>query len=386
MHGQKRLAGRAIEHEDVAQLRRLRERGHAPAGPGKVEQHRLRGDVVVPDVVMDGLEVPAGLTGRSVERDDGARVVVEAVPVAAVVVRRSVSGRHVDQAEFGVEGQNRPGVGRSASVPVGRLDLGVVGGDRVPGPDERAGARVVRPNDAARCVLPPVVEHHGADDDDVSRDEGRGGDSVLAGLHVSDTGAEIDGPTPAEAGTGFARRRVEREETRVERPEQDARSARVRGLRGVGPTRDPAAVEDVDPFGVEFRDRNRQRSVSGLGVDGDDDVVRSAESQRVADQNRGRLDGRQQRAARFGEARVVDPRRFEVRDVGRRDLRERGVAAPARVAAVDRPARHRAGEVDGFGCGAPAEPQRADECRSYACGRSVHGHQEDDTRGSRASA
>ena len=58
LDGHERLAGQAIEHVEVALLGRLDERRHRPAIGRPVEQHRLRRHVVVPDVVVDGLEVP----------------------------------------------------------------------------------------------------------------------------------------------------------------------------------------------------------------------------------------------------------------------------------------------------------------------------------------
>jgi hypothetical protein len=55
---EERRAGLAVEQEQVPHLGGLRERGHRAPGLD-LEQRRLRGDVVVPEVVVHGLEVPA---------------------------------------------------------------------------------------------------------------------------------------------------------------------------------------------------------------------------------------------------------------------------------------------------------------------------------------
>ena len=55
---EQRLAGRAIEEEEMAHLRRC-DHAWTGTGPGrKIEQDRLGADVVVPDIVMNGLKVP----------------------------------------------------------------------------------------------------------------------------------------------------------------------------------------------------------------------------------------------------------------------------------------------------------------------------------------
>ena len=56
---EERLAGGAIEEEEVSHLRPDRDRFDA----ANFDQHRLRGDVVIPEIVMDDLEVPGHFAG-----------------------------------------------------------------------------------------------------------------------------------------------------------------------------------------------------------------------------------------------------------------------------------------------------------------------------------
>ncbi|GCC46581.1 hypothetical protein chiPu_0030824, partial [Chiloscyllium punctatum] len=78
-----RLAGVAIEHEHKTLLGRLdHDIAHAVAGVDP-RQRRLRRQVVVPDVVMHGLECPRQLAGLDPQRDHGIGVLVIAGALAA---------------------------------------------------------------------------------------------------------------------------------------------------------------------------------------------------------------------------------------------------------------------------------------------------------------
>ena len=87
--GEVRLAGDPIEEEQVPGLRSDGDGGAATAG----EEERLRGDVVVPDVVVDGLECPRDLAGRRLQRHDAVGVGVVAGAVAAEVVGAGAADR-----------------------------------------------------------------------------------------------------------------------------------------------------------------------------------------------------------------------------------------------------------------------------------------------------
>ena len=81
-----RLAVRPVEDVRPTCLARLRNRMPQPASHLDVEEHDRTGRVVIPDVVMDLLEVPAVLACRRVDRHDRAREEVVAGPGVAVVV------------------------------------------------------------------------------------------------------------------------------------------------------------------------------------------------------------------------------------------------------------------------------------------------------------
>jgi hypothetical protein len=136
--GQQGRAGAAVQHKDLALLGRLHERGHAIAVDAQVQQAGLGRHVVVPEVVVHGLEVPAHLAGGQVQRDDRGRIGFDRrAALAAPLVGRLVAQGHVDHAQRFVDAGNRPAVGR-----VGRVGFwpgerrAAVGPAGIPGPDQ----------------------------------------------------------------------------------------------------------------------------------------------------------------------------------------------------------------------------------------------------------
>ena len=89
------LARSSIEQEQVSHLGRLGESrdAFAPSPSRMGVEHGLRGNVVVPQVVMHGLEIPRELARADFEGDDGARITIESVTLAAVVVGRRIAHR-----------------------------------------------------------------------------------------------------------------------------------------------------------------------------------------------------------------------------------------------------------------------------------------------------
>ena len=86
-----------------------------------VDENRLRRQVVVPDVVMDQLLMPAADAGRRVERDQRVGVEVGPGPIAAVEVVRRRAQRQVHQAARLVHAHRRPDVDAGAPLPgIGR--------------------------------------------------------------------------------------------------------------------------------------------------------------------------------------------------------------------------------------------------------------------------
>ena len=168
-----RLAGVAVEHEHQALLGRLDHRVARRRRVSMRRQRRLGRDVVVPDVVMHGLEGPGELAGRGLQRDD--RV---GVPLAPGRCRRRsrgwAGGRQEDQPAPPRRPTSAPRRWRRRPAMPRRHRA-----DRTS--SRRAGPRVVGAH-RRRAVRDPLVVVDGrADDDHAARDDRRRGDLQLAG-------------------------------------------------------------------------------------------------------------------------------------------------------------------------------------------------------------
>ena len=111
-----------------------------------VREHGRRGAVVVPQIVMDLLEVPLVGAGLQVERDDRHGEQIVAAALCAVVVRTGVASRDVNHPEVGIDRRMRPN--RRAAVLPGIAFPRVVAKlartrNRPELPDFLAGLRVV---------------------------------------------------------------------------------------------------------------------------------------------------------------------------------------------------------------------------------------------------
>ena len=190
-----RLAGLAIEHEHEALLGRLRDRRDLLAVDGDVDQDRRARDVVVPDRMVDELEVPDALAGLQIDGDEALGEQVVAGPMAAEVVAGRDLDRQVRDAELLVDGDLRPHAGVAGVLPrlleprvVAEL-AGLRNG--VEDPQPLAGARVVAA-DVALGVLHAARRRagamRGADDDDVLGDDRRAvpGDLALDRIDAPD--------------------------------------------------------------------------------------------------------------------------------------------------------------------------------------------------------
>ncbi len=175
-----------------------------------LEQHRLRRHVVVPQVVVHGLEVPAHRAGGGVDGDDGAAVVVHgAALLARIVVRRGIAGGQEQQAIPGVGGHRRPHVRRAAREHGALLHL--LGGDgvhagrhRVEHPLQFAAAHVEAAHRAAGGVQALSILDEGAGGDDVAHHDGRGGGVVLGLAHIPKALQQVHLAAAAEVFAGLA--------------------------------------------------------------------------------------------------------------------------------------------------------------------------------------
>ena len=107
-----RLTCLAIEHEEVTRLGRNADRGDRPALLAPVEQDRRRRHVVVPEIVMNRLEVPDTRAGVGAQRYDGIGEQVIAEPLAAEVVGARAARRHEDEVARRIGHDHRPRVRR----------------------------------------------------------------------------------------------------------------------------------------------------------------------------------------------------------------------------------------------------------------------------------
>ena len=221
-----RCSAAPIQQEQLAALRRLHERGQeAAVGLRQVDERGLRRHVVVPHVVMHGLEAPAHGAVGDVERDDRARVFLRRLAaMRAEEVRRAVAGRRVDEPELVVVAHQRPDVRRAARV------LLAVGGLRVdarpshvPRPRKLPGDRVVSAHDARGLVDLEVVRDARADDREVACDQRRRRHQVDVRLRFADALHQVDCTFGAEAGAALAGLRINRHEARIGRAHDDAR-------------------------------------------------------------------------------------------------------------------------------------------------------------------
>ena len=110
--GKQRRAGVAVEHEELRGLGSLQ---HRVLAVRQRDQRRRRGIVVVPQIVMHGLEVPDEFSGRGAQRHDGIGIAVVAEPRDAVVVDRRAAGGQEHQVALRIRGNDGPGVGAAAA-------------------------------------------------------------------------------------------------------------------------------------------------------------------------------------------------------------------------------------------------------------------------------
>src|SRR5262245_8345635 len=167
------LSSRAVEHEHVAALGGQQNRWDLATTGRELDQRRLRTEIVVPHVVMHGLEDPAWLARVHIERDEcGAVLLLLIRAQRRVVVARRVAHRKVDETELFVTDACRPHVRRAQRVRLAvrrqLCDLGLID---VPGKAQLTGHRVVPSNDARCRPAALTIEHLMPGDDDPPHDD-----------------------------------------------------------------------------------------------------------------------------------------------------------------------------------------------------------------------
>ncbi len=336
------LAGDAVEDVDVALLARLGHRLDRAAVDADVGQDRRRRDVVVPERVVDELEVPLPLAGTQIDADQRFAEEVVAGAVAAIEVVGRGLHRQVGQAEVLVDGDLRPDAG--VAVLLGRAAQPRVVPelarfrDRVEDPQALAGADVERADVAlvvpVRLGREPLAER-GADEHDVlGHDRGRlQADLAREEIDVLIVVAlEVDGAALAEGGDGDACLRVEREQAIAR---GDVEDPLLGSVRPVGETAAGELARRVGGAGSLVLAVDPEQ-LTRAGVERDD---RSARPRRrvedaVHHERRPFELVFRPRAQAVG---LEAPGHLEVVEVGGVDLVQRRVAAAADVAGVAGP-------------------------------------------------
>ena len=205
--------GLAVEHEQPAGLGRLGDGRHDPAVARHVHQHRLRRQVVVPQVVMHRLERPHQRAGGAAQRDHRVGVRVGARTQAAEEVGARAAGRDEHEVAGGVDVDDRPGI---AGAGASRLAV-----ERAPAPALLPGAGVEGADHAAAGVGVPVVADRRAGDHQVADHRRRRRHLVVGRSVGSGARCQPHFPAGAEGGARPAGRGVEREEPRVDGAGED---------------------------------------------------------------------------------------------------------------------------------------------------------------------
>ena len=137
---------------------------------GNFNEFRARGNVIVPEIVVDNLESPHEFSARGSERNNAVRVLVVTGAQAAIEIRRCAAGWNQDQIVLCVNGHGRPGIGRTGfSGGVGsqlhcNLPVSVLKARTVP---RSISARLLSPiEEPAITTLPATT---GADSDNCRR-------------------------------------------------------------------------------------------------------------------------------------------------------------------------------------------------------------------------
>ena len=281
LDGPHRLAGHPVEDVGEPLLRHL---GDGVDGAAvDVEGHQVgrRREVVVPQPVVHGLEVPLALAGAGVEADERLGEQVGAEPPAAPVVAARGARGHVQQPALGVERHQPPHVGVPGEAP--RAALPGVGPERVvrlrhrvEDPAPLAGVHVERLHRAGGVEpLLDAVGHAAPHDDEVLEDHRwRRLVEHLVGHRVREALGQQHPAAVAEAGHQGAVGRVQRVEAVAAVDEDPHVPARARlPVRGRRPDRHAAVLEAAGRAALRARAPRlgieRPQLLAGLGVEGD---------------------------------------------------------------------------------------------------------------------
>ena len=219
-----RLTGAPVKHVDLPGFGGLdQDRNLFAPLIFHMEQHRLRRQVVIPDIMMHGLEDPLRLAGAGVHRHHGRTVFLFGrVAIAAPVVRRTVTGRQINQVQLFIKARHRPDVRRFKGVDAAFYRVGnVFWLADVPRPHHVSVSYVKRPYHAGRFAVHDIA-HPAAENRNMPHNHRRRGRVVsLAVFGIVHPLLQIDATVIAEVVARFAGFGVQGDQPRVDGRHQD---------------------------------------------------------------------------------------------------------------------------------------------------------------------
>ena len=217
-------AGAAVQHEYLPRLGGLDQRRHRTIGGRKIRQHRLRRQVIVPQIMMHRLEHPAHRAGIGIQRHRrGGEALGFRGAVRAVIVGAAIAHRDIDQAQRLVAAEGRPGIRRRRRIDFARRQWSLlVRLAGIEGPFQRARHRVIAADHAGRHPRGGVVDNESSDHGGAVHDRGRRCriDPAARGGLQPQAFRKIDRAILAEAAAKPARLGVERDQLVVHRAHQ----------------------------------------------------------------------------------------------------------------------------------------------------------------------
>ena len=318
--GPERRAGHAVEDEELAVLRALRDGVDFFSAVGYGEEQRRARQILVEQIVVDHLEMPEPLASGGVERDEGVGEKIFPVALGAIEVGLGRLRRDVNDAAFLVERLARPRHDAGGRLP-GVGGPGVVAEfagawNQVKNPAARAGAHIEAAHGAGAADA--------ADDERISVEDTGGVEADIGrGVRI-ESGAEDDGAVVAKRGDRLAGLRIEGEEEFAHGGKEARFAAGI-----VLPIHEAALAAAASAGGGGGRIPFPQFA-AGRGVERDDAAALRGGVEHAADDEIVGLV-----FALF--AGVVGPCDLELRDVAAVDLLERRVEAALFVAEVGGP-------------------------------------------------
>ena len=249
----------AIEHVEHAGLGGLNDRRHRDALDFDVAQHRLRGEIVIPQIVMHELLVPHQLAALRIQRQERVGEAIAAEPRAAEEIGARGAGRDQDQAvssSTDIRPQELPAPVVAAWARSHSAAAGCVGESGM-GSNAHSSAPVAGiegADDAALHVGRAVVADRGTDHHNIAVDGGRRGDQVVARSRMRRPLVRSTWPSVPKSLQGSPVAGIHCQQTRIQRAGEDPSRART------GSACCPDSSQMLTPrearFGVVARDRS----------------------------------------------------------------------------------------------------------------------------------